>query len=491
MIKTLYSKLAVVLIGVLAILGLGYLSLTVQTVRMHQQEVRQELNRTLAENLAAKKPLFIDGTIDEAAIHALFEFYMVVNPAIENYIIDREGTILSYSAPPGKVKRTSISLEPIRQLLDDTHALPILGDDPRDPAGQKVFSAASIVVDGKQEGYLYVVLGGEEYESIASLLQGSYMFRLSTWVIIASLLVGSIAGLMLFNLITRRLTKLSAAMKNFHAEDSMHPSAFAEIDTTSKDEIGQLGASFKVMAERIAKQMRELEQTDALRRELVANVSHDLRTPIASLQGYIETLLLKRDHLSEDEQRQYLEIAMKHSLTLASLVDQLFELAKLDAQIAPVHQEPFAMGDLVQDIIVKFQLTAEVAEIQIQHNFPRDLPLVTGDIALIERVLENLIENAIRHTPKSGTVAITLQRDGNSVATTVGDNGCGIPESALPRIFDRFYQVDNTRTTSAGHGGLGLAIVKRILDLHQQPIQVESQPNRGTTFQFTLHVAPV
>ena len=353
-----------------------------------------------------------------------------------------------------------------------------------------VFSAASIVVDGTQEGYLYVVLGGEEYESIASLLQGSYMFRLSTWVIIASLLVGSVAGLLLFNLITRRLTKLSAAMKNFHAEDSIRTSAFAEIDTTSDDEIGQLGASFKVMAERIAEQMRELEQTDALRRELVANVSHDLRTPIASLQGYIETLLLKRGHLSEDEQRQYLEIAMKHSLTLASLVAQLFELAKLDAQITPVHQEPFAMGDLVQDIIVKFQLTAEVAEVRIKHNFPHDLPLVTGDIALIERVLENLIENAIRHTPKGGSVAVTLRRDGNTVSATVGDNGCGIPEAALPRIFDRFYQVDSTRTTSTGHGGLGLAIVKRILDLHHQPIQVESQPDQGTSFQFALQIAP-
>ncbi|HHZ82807.1 MAG TPA: HAMP domain-containing histidine kinase [Nitrospirales bacterium] len=156
-----------------------------------------------------------------------------------------------------------------------------------------------------------------------------------------------------------------------------------------------------------------------------------------------------------------------------------------------MHQEPFAMGDLVLDIIVKFQLAAEVAEIRIQHNCPRDLPLVTGDIALIDRVLDNLIENAIRHTPKGGTVAVTLQRDGNTVSATVGDNGCGIPESAMPRIFDRLYQVDSTRTTSTGHGGLGLAIVKRILDLHQQSIQVESQPDRGTTFYFTLHVAPV
>ncbi len=490
MVKTLYSKLALVLIGVIAVLGLGYLFLTVQTVRMHQQEVRQQLNRTLAENLAAKKPLFTDGKIDEAAIHDLFEFYMVVNPAIENYIIDPSGTILSYSAPPWKVQRIAVSMKPIHQLLEGTKALPILGDDPRDPEGQKVFSAASIVVDGKQEGYLYVVLGGEQYESIASLLQGSYMFRLSTWVIIASLVVGSGAGLILFNLITRRLTKLSTAMKHFDAEDSMHTAAFAEIDTTCKDEIGQLGASFQTMAERIAKQMRELEQTDTLRRELVANVSHDLRTPIASLQGYIETLLLKRDQLSDSEQRQYLEIAMKHSLTLASLVEQLFELAKLDAQIDPVHQEPFAMGDLVQDIIAKFTLSAEVAEVSIHAEIPRDLPLVTGDIALIERVFENLLENAIRHTPKQGSITVTLQRKESTISVTVGDNGCGIPESALPRIFDRFYQVDSTRTTSAHHGGLGLAIVKRILELHQQPILVESQPEQGTRFNFTLQVAP-
>ena len=127
----------------------------------------------------------------------------------------------------------------------------------------------------------------------------------------------------------------------------------------------------------------------------------------------------------------------------------------------------------MQDILAKFQLTAEVAQVALQHNLPRDFPLVTGDISLIERVLDNLIENEIRHTQKEGTVAVSFQRDGDAISITIGDNGCGIPQSVLPRIFDRFYQVDSTRTRNTGHGGLGLVIVKRILELHQQSIHVE------------------
>jgi two-component system OmpR family sensor kinase len=232
-----------------------------------------------------------------------------------------------------------------------------------------------------------------------------------------------------------------------------------------------------------------LRQTDALRRELVANVSHDLRTPIASLHGYLETLLLKDGQLSRQEQQQYLEIALKHSSRLATLVAELFELAKLDAEDINLQREPLALGELVQDVILKSQLVARDAGVTLQSDIPEGLPLVLADIGMIERVLDNLIDNALRHTQSGGTVKLSLSRHPGCVELRVTDTGCGIAQADMHRIFDRFYRSERTGTDKANGAGLGLAIAKRILDLHGSVINVQSELNVGTTFSFSLPAA--
>jgi signal transduction histidine kinase len=166
-------------------------------------------------------------------------------------------------------------------------------------------------------------------------------------------------------------------------------------------------------------------------------------------------------------------------------VAELFELAKLDAKETQPQREPFAPAELVQDVLQKYQLRAARQGIRLLMDPAENLPLVHADIALIERVLENLLDNAIGHTPPAGTVRVSLRRDGDRVAVTVADTGCGIPAADLPRVFDRFYQADN-RHRGGTHAGLGLAIVKRILELHGGAIRVASVLGEGTTFVFSL-----
>lgn len=259
-------------------------------------------------------------------------------------------------------------------------------------------------------------------------------------------------------------------------------------NTTSRDEIDRLGVTFSQMADRILQQLTKLKQTDRLRRELVANVSHDLRTPLASLQGYLETLLLKEGKLTPQEQRNYLEIATKHSERLGKLVYELFELAKLDSHETQLHLEAFSLGELVQDVTQKFQLAAEKRRILLQTDFSADLPFAWADIGLIERVLENLIENALRYTPEGGTVTVALIRGDEKITVQVSDTGCGIPQGDIPYIFDRFYRAEKNQPERLSGAGLGLAIAKRILELHGSPIEVNSTLNVGTTFTFPLSV---
>ena len=489
MTNTLYGKLAAVLLGLFLLVGILFLGIAGFSMEMHQQEITQKLNRELAGHIASETPLMQNGRVNRKALDEIFHQIMVVNPAIEIYLLDRQGRILGYSAPPGKVKRESVSLSPIYEFLHGNTEFPILGDDPRGQSRGKIFSAAPVPSSDRPDGYLYVILGGEEYDSIVQLVQGSYIVKLSIAAIAASLLFALFAGLVLFAVLTRRLKRLTTTVDAFQRSD------FNELPEISRsegrrDEIDRLGHSFRQMGERIQEQMQRLKDMDKLRRELVANVSHDLRTPLASVQGYLETLLLKQKMLTPGEQRRYLEIASQHSTRLGTLVAELFELAKLDSNEIQLHRERFPIAELMQDVAQEFQLAAESKRVALKMDLQDNPPLVVADIGLIQRVFSNLIENALRYTPAGGEIRLGLCTNQDMASIRLSDTGCGIPASEIPYIFDRFYRVESNQEINSPGAGLGLAIAKRILELHGSEITVDSTPRQGTTFTFHLPLHP-
>lgn len=486
MLKTLYSKLAIALFGLVCMIGLLFFLLVRYSTQMHQQEVTQKLNATLAQHIVNEEPLFNDGGINRPALKEVFHMLMVVNPSIEVYLLDTQGKILDYSAPAEKIKRTAVDLQPIKTFIAGNRALPIIGDDPRDHDKQKIFSVAPVLRDGQLECYLYIILAGEEVDSITAMLAGSYIARFTVGGVIASLLVALLAGWLIFFLLTRRLTRLSMAITTYagngdHTTEQRYPET-----TKQADEIDQLGHNFNIMADRIDVQLLELKNNDAQRRELIANVSHDLRTPLATLHGYLETLILKGDNLSAEERERYLQIAASHSHRLNQLVDELFELSKLESCETLLNIEPFSLAELVQDVVQKFRLLAEEKKIVLKTEFGNNIAFAYGDIGLMQRVLENLLENALRYTPAGGCVSIKLSDDSSQIQVRVADTGCGIPADELPHIFDRFYRLEKSRQGKGDHAGLGLAIVKRIIELHGSVIEASSEINHGTSFQFYL-----
>jgi two-component system OmpR family sensor kinase len=490
MAGNLYRKLAAVLLVSFCLIGTLYILLTLYTNRLYFQEVNQKLNRTLAKNLASEKILMVNGRVNQKALRDVIGMLMVVNPGIEVYLLDPNGAVLSFSAPPGKVKRKKVSLAPLNRFLNGTEALPILGDDPRALNRRKVFSAAPLFRNGRLQGYLYVILGGEELDTAVEMLRGSYILRLTLWTVAGGLLFALLAGLLLFFRMTLPLRRLTRDMEGFKESDfSEQPHFSMSFKGRAGDEIDRLGSIFAEMADRIILQIKELRRIDASRRELVADSIHDLRTPLTSLRGYLETLLLKDGKLTAEERRDYLSIALKHSGRLETLVSELFELAKLDSPDVQVRMESFSAGELIQDIVQKFRLPAEEKGVGLHADFAPDLPFVRADIALIERVFENLIENALRHTPAQGDIAITAAPREGSLAVQVSDTGSGIRPEDLPHLFDRSQRLKRGRANDEEGFGLGLLITRRILELHGSGIEVESASGKGTTFAFTLPVA--
>jgi signal transduction histidine kinase len=302
---------------------------------------------------------------------------------------------------------------------------------------------------------------------------------------VAIVLVTAIIGLLVFGLLTRRLKKLSVEMRRV-SNSGFELAPEYDLSAGGGDEIDQLAQSFVTMSGRIKDQLAQLRENDNLRRELVSNISHDLRTPLSSMQGYLETLIIKGEELSQEEREKYLKIARKHTVRLGSLIADLFELSKLDSASVTPQLEHFSIPELVQDIAQEFQLEAERKGIVLTLDLASNSALTIGDIGLIQRVLENLVRNAIRFTPVGGEVTLSISERPQAVAVAVSDTGAGIPDQDIPRIFDRVYRSSNGENSLSDSSGLGLAIVKRILDLHESRITVSSKVDAGTRFEFEL-----
>lgn len=453
------------------------------TSHMYQAETAQNLHKDLARHIVSEQPLFKNKQVDKQAFENIFHMLMVINPSIEVYLLDVNGKILSYSAPYKKIKRDYVDVKPIVNFINNVSSYPIMGNDPRDLNRNKIFSAASVKVNNELQGYLYIILASELHDSVAESLQNSYILQLGVWGFLVALVAAFMIGLLVFFMMTKRLRKLTDDVIDYSRRESDGTIPF---DTDSHgDEVDQLNGQFNTLRLQIDAHINSLKNADRMRRELVANVSHDLRTPITNLQGYLETLAMKYQGLTEAEKANYLNIAISYSKRLSKLVSELFELARLDSCESIVTAEAFSLAELIQDVVQKFQLPAQQAGITLRSEFENKPSLVYADIGMMQRALENLIDNALQHTKPGGEVRISFCEKKDKVIVTVADTGCGIPKAELNRIFNRFYRVEKSRTNSKG-AGLGLAITQRILELHGSPIKVQSVVNQGTSFSFQM-----
>jgi len=257
----------------------------------------------------------------------------------------------------------------------------------------------------------------------------------------------------------------------------------------------RLAAELEQMAAQLAQQAQQLQRAERAQSELLARVSHDLRTPLASMQGYLELLMLQRGKLDPAEEHNYLQTALRQSERLSRLVRDLFELTRLESIEVPPAGEDFALADLAHDTVQGFAREAGQRALQLAVAPPTDdrswaALVVHADIGLIARALQGVVENALRHTPAGGSVTIELGRSAGRARIVVNDTGEGIAAEALPSLFERYRHDDRVGGGGPqGHGGLGLAIARRIARLHGGELCVASERGRGTQVSLDLPLA--
>lgn len=480
--RRLYLQLALRLVAVFLVLGALLLWLSASSMGRYSRAVQQTINAPVARYISEELELITAGRANREGLRQLAHHAMIIHPAIEVYLLDPQGRIISHALEPEAVVRERVDLDPVRAFLARSRPLPILGPDPTGTAGKVVFSAHPVWYQGQPQGYVYVVLEGQRQQRLEQSMLDNQVFRFSALGLAGGLAFAVCCALLLFARFSRRVQKLARRVDQLYRKklesDGPEPAA--------GDELERLEEAFNAMQSRIRQQVEEIRQADAMRRNLIANVSHDLRTPLTNMLGYVETLMLKRSSLSASQREEYLAITRQHGLRLNRLVSDLFELAKLDSGGQPLQLETFSIAELVHDVVQEFSLRARHQKVTLTVNGDLEEAWVRADIRLLERVLENLLDNALRHTPAGGEVRLQIQRQADRVLVSVCDTGSGIPKADLPYVFDRFYYARDNGRDSMRSTGLGLAIVKRILDLHASRIAVYSRLRQGSRFEFQL-----
>lgn len=475
-----YLKTSFIFLILIAFLAIIQARISSDVFDNRRDEIDQRANVMLAADMAREISPFPDVESSGDEIGSAIHYMMVLNPTIEIYLLAPDGSIQAYFADTDMpLSEDHVDIRPIREFLAADRVLPIYGDDPRRPGSPSTFSVAQLDPESPRGGFLYVVLRSSRYDVAKSQISDDYYNIALRRGLLLSLPIVAILGFMVFFLLTRRLRSLTGIVKDFGAGNHG-----IRARVSSSDEIGELAGSFNSMAKTIEDNLDALQKSETNRRELVANISHDLKTPLAAISGYTETILEKGDSLDESERRSYLEISLGSVETIRNRVDDLFRLSELENDGMMLKIEPFSLSELCQDVVMQLKPLAAKKQVVLRLDPPVDLCQVRGDIYQVERVVMNLIDNAARFAPTGTDVVVSLIRESDLIRVNVEDSGPGLSEEDSSRVFDRFYTGDPSR--SSGHSGLGLAIAKRIVELHGGHIGVKSEDGKGAVFFFTM-----
>lgn len=306
----------------------------------------------------------------------------------------------------------------------------------------------------------------------------AFLTSINRTLLLAAVLAGLAAVLLTVALSRRILGPVEALTAAARRMERGNLSQRVEVE--SNDELGELARAFNAMADGLAR-------LEGLRRNMVTDVAHDLRTPLSNIRGYLEAL---QDGVVEPK-REVVDSLHEEAMLLTRLVDDLQELALAEAGQLRLERQPVAPADLLNRAMDAARAQAAAKGIALLADLPDDLPLADVDPQRIGQVLGNLLSNALTHTPSGGEVVVAAQTRESEIEISVRDTGEGIPPEHLPYIFERFYRADKSRSRATGGTGLGLAIAKQLVDAHGGRISVESQMGQGTAFTFTLPIVGV
>ena len=426
---------------------------------------------------------------------------VLFEPDTQLYLLDLQGTVLASSGTAKLAPGFKVALEPVLMAVGRADAAYVMGDDPERMDADAVVAVqpvrrAAIRHADPVVGYLYLVLHTEQLpEGRWDALRMS-LTRPALSLIAAVVGFTTLVAVLITVSVTRplqRLTDAVATISQRGLDAGLSDAPPTALPPVTRDEFGQLTRAFEMMLATLRKQWGELRRLDHFRREGVSNLSHDLRSPLTATVACLETLDARwATDPQRGDDRRLVEIALRNTRNAARLVQSLGDLAKLDEPEFRLHREVVDVGELLDDIAIRFAERAAKQGVELVAEpctgDAASPPFAAVDIELFERAIANLVDNALKFSPRGARITLSAARRDGRVEVGVADTGPGIAAVDLPQLFDRFYQSRASVAPATGEGGkgLGLAIVKRIAELHDGAVSVSSRPDEGTRVLFSL-----
>jgi signal transduction histidine kinase len=487
--NSLRTRILCVIAGFGLITAILLTSLMYASVRSYYINVQYDNAREFAQRLAETHPDLPERLAkDSRGVGDLLSQYVLLSPKTGLYLLDDDGRVLS-SAGEGKIfwSNYKIDIQKVKNSIASDASIPIFSDDP-DALGKGCIVAAHPIKGPSGMTWIYVVARSADLSTVAPELLASYAIRVATKVSLVTLGLGIALTLLMMAVLTRPLIELTKAAEKIKTNDLKGGHQVLDVElpfTTRRDEIGKLSNAFQNLVARLRLEINRVTQGDAQRREMIASVSHDVRTPLTALIAQLETIRLKSEQLSATEQNKLLDQALGNTHHLKKLTDSLAELGYLDSPEVKAIVEPMPIDDLADDIVQRFRPRAQGQGMDIEFSADDKLPWVSVDAGLFDRAISNLIDNAMRYSPKNGLIKVAVSKTPSAVRVSVTDQGPGLGVAEQERVFERFYQ-SATHRSLRGSSGLGLAIVKRVAELHNGHVGVTSELGHGASFWLEL-----
>lgn len=456
---SIFSHISVLVFTLITIICLLFMGITYLSTSNFHEASMQLLNKDVAAHIAKFTSPFKDGGIDKKKADSVFYDAMVLSPSAEVYFLDTSGKVIAYHADINDIEQWVLPLENIKKLIASQGKEYIKGPDPRDPENQKIFSASEVFNGEQKLGYIYVILGSNK--NITKMLYNSYFSGLIIKVFFVIIILSILFSFFYINRFQKSFNYMLVILEKFQNGDFE-----ARLPVNKNGELEPVTMAFNKMADLLVYNIDKITKSEKERKDFIANISHDLRTPLSIARGYTETLLIKKEkHISAEEEAEFLQLVYRKIMQVEQMVKQLFDLSKMESVAFVPKKEPFVFSEILQEIIHDSLSSSGEKDITVDSSNSQDPSWIFADVGMMERVIQNLMVNAIKYTPQNGLIKVSLIKEPKELIFKIQNSG----QILNPQMIDWFNNPNDINLLSKrpANSGLGLVIVKKILQLHK------------------------
>lgn len=479
---SIFRRITIFVFTLITVLCVLFIGITYFSTTNFYLASTQLLNKDVAAHIAQFTSPFENDSINTKKADSVFYNAMVLSPSAEVYFLDTGGKVIAFHAPKSALKLWTLPLANIKQQIASKGEAYLKGPDPKDPFNDKIFSAVAVKGKTRSLGYIYVILGGDK--NVTNLLFGSYIGNFLVEVFCVIIAFSIVVAFIYLKRIERSFKDMMVVLDRFQNGDLEARFAIKE-----QNELAGITQSFNKMADLLVFNIHQLKKSEKERKNFIANISHDLRTPLAIARGYVETLAIKKvdNDLSVADQAAYVQITLNKIKQVDDMVNQLFELSRIESVEFKASKEPFVLSEIAQEQVKIFQLAALQKKIVLKCTQCQYHVWINADVSMMERVIQNLVDNAVNNTPEDGIIQVSLVVEGNQLIFRIQNTGSPLADDLLEWINS--VKEDSTLTARwSSRSGVGLLIVKKMLQLHASSLHAYTDSIAGNTFEFSMPV---